>query len=511
MAPSPVCDDESHDERSPLLSRPDDDDYTATTTSEITRSKRLTVIGLCFGLMMLLEIGLVLISTPLLEVQEDILCRRRYPAPLGEDPDCKDKNVQGELASLQSWLIVLDLVPGLAVAVPYGLVAERQGRTLVLGLSLLGITLSYLFNAVVCSLPTVLPLRLIWISFLFNFIGGGITVFSAMILSIASDVSTDEQRSTAFSYLGASMMIGAVLANPVTYWVMELGGTWVSIYAGLGLMTVLTVAAFRFPETLQTTRHKGDDDAHQEDEDGNENNMPKGGLQKLLEQSRAGVTRFSDFVRLLATEERRVGLVLLSVVLTTFGRNAASILMQYVTARFNWSWSKAGLLTSVQSLVSLLLLTVLLPAAAQLLLLRGLGPRSKDLWLARASILLQVVGAFVTGLAHTPPLLILGIVISALGFGYNLLVRGLMTSLLSHDIALLFSLIGFLETAGTVIATPLLTFAFRVGLDWGDSWLGLPFITAGVLFIGATAIVGSVSVGEVKKAVPEDGPDEAVV
>jgi hypothetical protein len=54
-------------------------------------------------------------------------------------------------------------------------------------------------------------------------------------------------RSTTVFYLGATMLGGAVLANPITYWVME-RGTWLAINLGLGGMALTTVVGFCVPE-----------------------------------------------------------------------------------------------------------------------------------------------------------------------------------------------------------------------------------------------------------------------
>lgn len=139
-------------------------------------------------------------------------------------------------------------------------------------------------------------------------------------------------------------------------------------------------------------------------------------------------------------------------------------------------------------------------------------PQAKDLWLARASILVQVMGCLIIGLADTPAVLIPGVALQALGTGFHPLVRGIVTNLLvarsrgddgDHNgssaasegnqvVGLLYSVIAFIETTGTMVANPLLAAAFRVGLEWGGSWVGLPFLLAAVLFAGALVIVGFV-------------------
>lgn len=165
---------------------------------------------------------------------------------------------------------------------------------------------------------------------------------------------------------------------------------------------------------------------------------------------------------------------------------------------------------SVQAFCSLLLLIIFLPAIAQLLL-KILPPPAKDLWLARVSMALQVAGTLTIGLADEPALLIPGVALQALGVGFNLVVRGIMTNLLGHEVGLLYSVIAFIETAGTMIANPLLAVAFRIGLGWGRSWTGLAFMVAAILFTGALIIVGMIAVPEKKPCASPGTLEQSVV
>ncbi|KAM7183034.1 Major facilitator superfamily domain containing protein [Rhypophila sp. PSN 637] len=521
-------------ERSPLLRQDDQDTEDQTAKANVAKSQEsiltstsaarsLITIGMCLFLIILLDIGLSLLSTGLLQVQEDNICQNLIRNDPEQKPqqrgDCKDKDVQSELSIIQSWQVVFDLLPGLLMAVPIGIVADKYGRSLVLGLSLLGITLSYAFSSVVCAFSNIFPLRFVWFSAIFNFIGGGVTGFSAMIFCIAADLSTEEQRSTTFFYLGAVMLRGAVISNPITYWVMETFGTWLAINAGLFLMALTTADSPILGPTMTPTataaRHDGTSTINNSDGDVDPD-LPgtmKGFRHWVTEQISSGSAEVRQFLHIIITQEPRVGLLLLSLLLTTFGRNVQVMLQQYIVAKFQWSWSKAGLLISIQALVSLLLLILILPAIAQLLL-RVLSARDshteaqvKDLWLARSSILVQVLGALIIGFAPSPRVLIPGVVLQALGSGFNPLVRGIITNLLEGPnnngddndgdghvevLGLLDSVIAFIETAGSMAAAPLLAVAFRTGLELGRSWMGLPFMVAAGLFGCALVIVGCV-------------------
>lgn len=183
--------------------------------------KRLGLVAVCMLLILLLELGAYLASIPLTQVLEETICRAFHPpptpAPAPGDPRCKGNDVQTELSLIRGWQSTLDYIPSLLTAVPYGFLADRRGRELVLRLSLIGITLASGFLVLICmhhvptyqygvvtrritdtarlgSLPEVFPPRATWASAIFTFIGGGPAVFNAMVFTIAADIVSEEQR-----------------------------------------------------------------------------------------------------------------------------------------------------------------------------------------------------------------------------------------------------------------------------------------------------------------------------
>ncbi|KAK2013655.1 hypothetical protein LZ32DRAFT_511908, partial [Colletotrichum eremochloae] len=104
-------------------------------------------------LLTIFELGCCLIAIPLNQVLEAIICRNFYPQapPSVNDLRCKAKAVQDELSIIRGWQSTLELIPSLLTAIPYGFLADRQGREMVLGLSLLGMTLSSTFYILICT------------------------------------------------------------------------------------------------------------------------------------------------------------------------------------------------------------------------------------------------------------------------------------------------------------------------------------------------------------------------
>lgn len=84
----------------------------------------------------------------------------------------------------------------------------------------------------------------------------------------------------------------------------------------------------------------------------------------------------------------------------------------------------------------------------------------------------------------------LGLIFMSAGSGYASLLRSLLNSLVEpHHVAIVNTLIGFIDTVGLMVISPVLSQALRTGVNLGGMWIGLPFMVAGLLFIISTSIV----------------------
>ena len=76
------------------------------------------------------------------------------------------------------------------------------------------------------------------------------------------------------------------------------------------------------------------------------------------------------------------------------------------------------------------------------------------------------------------------------GSGYANLLRSLLNGLVEpHHVGVMNTLVGFIDTIGLMVFSPLLSQALRSGLNLGGVWIGLPFMCAAVMFTMSTAIV----------------------
>ncbi|KJZ71934.1 hypothetical protein HIM_08690 [Hirsutella minnesotensis 3608] len=486
MASSPV------DETSPLLRTGDDEDNPRAGhgPEPLTTSRRLSIAVPCLLLMLAAEIGSNLLTVPMSQIAEGIICRRLYPdvgSETWEDARCKNSTVQAELSMLQGWEITFGLIPGLVTAIPYGLLADKYGRKAILCLSITGMILAQITDIVIYTRPDVFALRLIWLGSLWTFLGGGPFVYSAMIYTMANDVSVEAQRSTTFLYLAAATVGAELASGPLTYIAMRQGGAWLSVYIGLALLFIAALLAFAFPETRQLKVGGTNIESRNEPLD---NSRPS--IWARLSQ---GISIVTSSTRYLFFDNITLGLLLFSLVFTTLGRYVSIILLQYTTKRFRWSWSEAGLLSSISATVNLSLTAAILPALSQVLMRKiRLSALAKDLVLVRTGITALILGALGIGLARSSITLVIGVVIYALGSGYAPAMRGLLVQMAGEEhIGTLFTAMSVLESIGVLTAGPMMAAAFRLGLGWGDAWIGLPFILASCLLGCAAVVVFGVS------------------
>lgn len=153
------------------------------------------------------------------------------------------------------------------------------------------------------------------------------------------------------------------------------------------------------------------------------------------------------------------------------------------------------------------MLTFVLPALSTLCLTRlHMSPLSKDLWLSRWSGLALIIADLVTTFSFTPALYTTGLVLLAGGSGLGPLIRGLLNALVEpHHVGIMNTVVGILETAGIMVASPIFSWSFQRGMEMGGAWIGLPFAAGTVITCGATVVVWDYRIPvEVERGIVED-------
>lgn len=86
------------------------------------------------------------------------------------------------------------LAIGVFLAIPYGLLADRYGRRWTICLSVPGFVLNSAIITLVLWFSDIFSLRAVWLSSLAWLCGGGPVVAFAIIWTMMSDVTTEDER-----------------------------------------------------------------------------------------------------------------------------------------------------------------------------------------------------------------------------------------------------------------------------------------------------------------------------
>ncbi|EKG10419.1 Major facilitator superfamily [Macrophomina phaseolina MS6] len=430
------------------------------------------VFGVIIALLVIVDFAGCMLEAPQTDIFEKIICDKYYASSssAAAGRDCTVHAVQGELALVNELLRTLNQMPGILLAIPYGILADRIGRRPVLLLSSFGCCVQDVLAKVVCWWPAVFPLRLVWLSPMGRVIGGGDAVASSMIYLMLADVFPQDEMAGCFFKASATILIGDVVGTPLSAALMT-RSSWIPYTLSLALSLVgVLVPLYLLPETLHKTTTAPSE-----------------------RQDRAKSRSLGVRVRLWAGELRQakrhvfadsnVLLLLFAFFAATLGRQSTGFQLQYVRQRFNWTYARASFLIALRGSVNLALLLVILPLVNRALTARRWTARSRDLAITRASAFSLVVGAATIALAPHPLVVALGVSVLALGAGYASTARSLVTTMVEPgSTGALYTALAVTSGAGGLVAGPLLALTFRWGMSLGRAASGVPFLFVAALF-----------------------------
>lgn len=154
---------------------------------------------------------------------------------------------------------------------------------------------------------------------------------------------------------------------------------------------------------------------------------------------------------------------------------------------------------SIKSCSKLILTLLVVPIVGQRFVRRGTTPVKKDLWVARLCAITHTIGNVGIGLSTTIPVFIpCFILYSTYNLYYAALQSVLATVAGKEKLAVVFSVVGWMENVGYLLAGPGMAWAYKIGLELDGIWLGLPFYLSGMLTSVVAIILCSVRLGYVK-------------
>ncbi|MCJ1351791.1 MAG: hypothetical protein MMC33_001775 [Icmadophila ericetorum] len=476
----------SASETSPLLSHfpPPQLSPPRTKASSIRKS---VIIGILF-LILTSNLPYLLQILPRLRIWEIIYCRRYYeehdPSLIGEDglveeKYCKVESVQSQVAYLKGWYGFFGSLPGLFLAIPYGMLADRYGRKWVLVACITTIWIVQAWVYVVSAFPDVVPLRLIWLGPIVTIIGGGDLVASSLIFTILYDVTPQAKSASLFFYIAATSMLCGML-SPILAGIMMAHDPWISMDVGLGIQILSIPVSLTLPETLGLDKEEGGLLLPAPVEPAitpRSFTFPSLRKQSLWSQIETGFRNFVKNSAFLISDWRIIFLCLVSPIGYLSGL-LDEFLPQYVSDRYSWTLANAAYITSINSGTVIIVLLVILPLVSTYLERKQFDSSRKDLLIMRVSIIFQVLGYLAQGLAPNVPLLALGLLLTALAAGGGACRRALMTSYVHKDqVARLYTCVTVLDIIVAALTGPIVAAIFSGGLKKGGGvWLGTPWI-----------------------------------
>ncbi|PKX90214.1 putative MFS transporter [Aspergillus novofumigatus IBT 16806] len=406
--------------------------------------------------------GSYLAMAPQIQIFESIICQKLHPeiALLTTqeqiDVTCKAADVQGELALVNGWKETLDTLPGIFLALPFGLMADQAGRKKVLMLSLIGLIMEEVTVRIIAWYSAFIPLRTVWFMSLFQICGGGSQIATSMILTMITDVFPVEKRANIFFIIGASTQVSEIVASPLSAWLMS-WTPWLPYCLGVLFMLSGQCASITVPETLPKSSKLSEPGTEDDEADDDAPQTVCHRLKAVLHHARHQIMHHSRFI----FTERNI--VCISIALLTANVAIQSLVMtlQYVSKRFSWSMAEASFLISLKGIMTLSALLLILPALSKLLD-RFLPSIRRDLRISLGSVLTIAGGHAIMALAASPTAFAVGLSISSLGAGFVPALRSVATALVDEaKIGLLGTTIALTQSIGAIIAGPMLAGTFN--------------------------------------------------
>ncbi|KAF2124112.1 MFS general substrate transporter [Dothidotthia symphoricarpi CBS 119687] len=456
--------------------------------------KRWVLLWVCITIVAM-DFGDALAYPPGIAIYESVICNELHntdPSPPSNatTSPCKSPAVQGQLALFIGIKDTIHQLPGIVLALPYGLAADRIGRRPIVLLCLVGLLLEEVVNRLVCWWAPFVPLRAVWATPLFQVLGGGSQIATSMAYAMITDVFDPEERSSIFFVMAAVILLGEILATPVSAVLMWKYSPWVPSLLGLGIQFVGFCAACVLPETLSQQPK-----SLQDDQVSVETSQPPstahGKTDSWLEKLGNEWSRIKSRMPL----NTNVVLIISSFFFASIGKQALQLVVQYASVRFNWSISSASFFVTLKGIVTLITLLIVLPRLS-IILSHRMPAFKKDRYIVQGSAWSLTVGAAIMALATSPVVFGFGISFLACGWGFYSALRSLAMALVEPDHGgVMSTFIALVQSAGMMVSGPLLATAFALGLSFGGAWRGLPYVVAAGFFLVAGCLVCCVGRG----------------
>lgn len=163
-----------------------------------------------------------------------------------------------------------------------------------------------------------------------------------------------------------------------------------------------------------------------------------------------------------------------------FARESLSLIVRYVSARFDMPVAKASYILSFRATGTLIATTVLLPVLDALLARRYKTSLTKrDMSLAKSSILLVILGYAILVLSPGIIGIFAGVGFYTLGSGFQVAIKSLLSSMVDKTmLGTTFITLSLMDTVGALFAGPIDALVMKWALRTEGVWKSLPLMFA---------------------------------
>ena len=120
---------------------------------------------------------------------------------------------------------------------------------------------------------------------------------------------------------------------------------WLAIYIGLLIQVAATLIAFGIPNTHEKKTRSCRDTPSSQLLNSVESTVVKPQSQTLSRRFRQATQKTALLLRWVVFENRSLGLILLTLLFTSLGQYAKVLELQYITKRYELSWSRVSILS----------------------------------------------------------------------------------------------------------------------------------------------------------------------
>ncbi|KAH7354958.1 hypothetical protein BKA65DRAFT_231744 [Rhexocercosporidium sp. MPI-PUGE-AT-0058] len=448
--------------------------------------------------------GYMLYTSTHVYLMEQSVCREYYRAHeptlvgkngLMDETICKIPQIQSRVAETLGVYRVLTYLPALFMAGPYGKIARTIGKKPVMYMNLISYTLAGAYFTVICYNHEVFDVRWIYLTPLFDILGGGDIILSSFSYTYISE-SIEQRRLSAFYYkLSAgqftfsflALCLSSILLRKHVYIQCILGG--VTLGATIPLCCMLpgkdevSAQSSETSSLLSTTPPITPLAMDPED----------GALFWTIVKSLGTNAKHSlSIFRDLRSSSSLFRTTMFTFFMLTVGYGIKVVFIQWPSLTYGWMLADVHAIISYETVISAIILLTL-PTVSHKVLKPRLGDSVSevDLFVAKISAAAHVLGILCAGFAPGKVSYILALTVWKLGNGLNDALRSYVTGLLERkeDVEQLYLGIGMVETLGGMIATAAWTSLFAKVLGKGYLVLRLPFMISSVILLICCACI----------------------